>query len=224
MADQLDSLDDLEAPAKPAPTKPKAAVAQAKPKPAQAPAKDNKPKTPLSERIPMPLVVSSNAVAVGMSALGVTLFLFAMLQLNLISMKTFFYIAFTYGGIIQTLAGLKEMMTGGNRFYSAVFTAYGALFLALPSFMMFGKPDNLDLGIIYGIYAVYTCILFLANFKTTIYQSVMFGLLDIAFILLTTASLTNTNMIIVIVAVLFLVVILNLYYTYTVLRKSITAS
>ena len=100
-----------------------------------------------------------------------------------------FGVALTFGGIAQLLAGMWEFRAG-NTFGATAFTAYGAFWLSFWALVQFFVKDipAAQAGNAVGLYliawGIFSGMLYIASFKTTLAVNVVFLLLFITFLLL----------------------------------------
>ncbi|KAG0214938.1 hypothetical protein BGX28_001144 [Mortierella sp. GBA30] len=111
-------------------------------------------------------------------------------------------LALFYGGFAQILAGMWEFKVGNN-FGATAFTSYGAFWLSyaailVPGFGIVagytGAPDNaLDnaLGIFLLSWGIFTFILWIATFRSTLTLSGMFFVLTLTFFCLCSGHLAH---------------------------------
>ncbi len=95
-------------------------------------------------------------------------------------------LALFYGGLAQMLAGMWEFKVG-NTFGATAFTSYGAFWVAFGSSVQFQwipEGSNAIAFFLLG-WTIFTLVMFLATFRTTLGLMVLFGFLLVTFLLLT---------------------------------------
>ena len=100
-------------------------------------------------------------------------------------------IALAYGGLAQLLAGMWEFKTG-NTFGATAFTSYGAFWLsvaALIGFKLISGPHVF--GVFLLSWTIFTAIMFIASFRTSIALIALFAFLLVTFALLASSQLTH---------------------------------
>jgi len=134
----------------------------------------------------------ANAGPLGLTAFALTTFLLSMVNANFVNHgvePVVFGAALAFGGIAQVLAGMWEFRAG-NTFAGTAFTAYGAFWLsfwALAQFYLADVPKD-QVGNAVGLYLIgwglFTGLMFIASFKTSLALNVVFALLMTTFFLL----------------------------------------
>lgn len=112
-------------------------------------------------------------------------------------------LAFSYAGIVETMAGIWEM-ANGDTFTSTVFVSFGAFWLSfaaihIPSFGILDaytdEPEQL--GNAFGFYmlgwGIFACMLTLLVMKSTWTFLILFVTLDFAFFLVTAHNFTGNH-------------------------------
>ncbi|CAB5395648.1 unnamed protein product [Rhizophagus irregularis] len=101
-------------------------------------------------------------------------------------------LAFFYGGLAQLLAGMWEFKTG-NTFGATAFSSYGAFWLSFGAILTIKPAGPVDpmllLMLVIGIFllgwTIFTFILFLATFRSSVGIMSLFFFLTMTFLLLT---------------------------------------
>lgn len=110
-----------------------------------------------------------NPAAVGLAGFGGTTLLLQFHNLGLCGTSPVFWCALFFGGLMQLVAGFKEFRTGNN-FGFAVFTTYGAFWLALGGILL-GSHYNMlsitanDTGWFLVTFTLITLIFFIGAMK-----------------------------------------------------------
>jgi uncharacterized protein len=134
-----------------------------------------------------------NPAVVGLAGFGMTTLILQFHNLGWVGLAPVLWIGLLFGGTAQMIAGLLEFRTGNN-FGFCAFTGYGAFWISLCLFAIFGtnadlvkeypvlKFDGHQLGMFLLVWTFYTAILFLATFKHHTALVLLFGTLLIGFI------------------------------------------
>ncbi len=117
-----------------------------------------------------------NPAVVGLGGFGMTTLILQFANLGWVSLAPVLWIGLLFGGTAQLIAGLLEFKTGNN-FGFCAFTGYGAFWISLCLFVIFGTNAELvksfgvlkltghGLGIYLLMWTFFTAILFLASLK-----------------------------------------------------------
>ncbi|KAG0244073.1 hypothetical protein BGW41_000501 [Actinomortierella wolfii] len=157
----------------------------------------------------VPVTPAPNPGPLGLSAFALTTFVLSCFNLGAgvpsggpVQVVT--GLALFYGGGAQILAGMWEFYVGNN-FGATAFTSYGAFWLAyatilIPGFNVVPSYANapahtLDnaLGIFLLGWAIFTVILWIATFRSTVTLSTMFFTLVLTFFVLSSAHLAHLD-------------------------------
>ncbi len=137
----------------------------------------------------------------GLGAFALTTFLLSLVNAGVLPKDTepvVLGVALAYGGIAQLLAGMWEFRKG-NVFGATAFASYGAFWLSFWAFLTFfakGIPAA-HVGVAVGWYllawAIFTSLMLIAAMRTTAVLALLFGVLDLAFILLALGAMSGTS-------------------------------
>jgi uncharacterized protein len=117
-----------------------------------------------------------NPAVVGLAGFGMTTLILQFHNLGWVGIGPVLWLGLLFGGGAQLIAGLLEFKTGNN-FGFCAFTGYGAFWISLCLYLIFGTNkalDNLypvlkltghDLGIYLVMWTIFTGILFIAAMK-----------------------------------------------------------
>jgi hypothetical protein len=117
-----------------------------------------------------------NPAVVGLAGFGMTTLILQFHNLGWVGIGPVLWLGLLFGGGAQLIAGLLEFKTGNN-FGFCAFTGYGAFWISLCLYLIFGTNkalDNLypvlkltghDLGIYLVMWTIFTGILFVASMK-----------------------------------------------------------
>ncbi len=134
-----------------------------------------------------------NPAVVGLGGFGMTTLILQFHNLGWVGLAPVLWIGLAFGGSAQLVAGLLEFKTGNN-FGFCAFTAYGAFWISLCLFAIFGtnaeivkaypvlKFDGHALGIFLVVWTLFTIILFLISLYHHTALILLFGTLVIGFI------------------------------------------
>lgn len=128
-----------------------------------------------------------NPAPLGLSAFALTTFVLSAANAQLFSGVTIVLgLALFYGGLAQILAGMWEFKVG-NTFGATAFTSYGAFWIAFAvSVQMKWIPEGSNAIAFFLLgWTIFTLIMFLCTFRTSIALMLLFGLLLVTFLLLT---------------------------------------
>jgi succinate-acetate transporter protein len=129
-----------------------------------------------------------NPAPLGLCAFALTTFVLSAANAQLFTGESIVLgLALFYGGLAQMLAGMWEFKVG-NTFGATAFTSYGAFWIAFAaSIQMKWIPAPPSQGIAFFLlgWTIFTLIMFLCTFRTSIALMLLFGLLLITFLLLT---------------------------------------
>jgi succinate-acetate transporter protein len=136
----------------------------------------------------------ANPAPLGLSAFALTTFVLSSGNAGLISAPNIVLgLALFYGGIVQILAGMWEFKSG-NTFGATAFSSYGGFWLALgsvfvPGFGIAAAYKGADLHMALGFFllgwTIFTFVMFLGTFRSTMALIVVFFALLLTFISLT---------------------------------------
>ncbi len=134
-----------------------------------------------------------NPAVVGLGGFGMTTLILQFHNLGWCGLAPVLWIGLAFGGTAQLIAGLLEFKTGNN-FGFCAFTAYGAFWISLCLFVIFGNNaevvkafptlafDAHQLGMYLLVWTFFTIILFLNTFYHHTALVLLFGTLVIGFI------------------------------------------
>ncbi len=117
-----------------------------------------------------------NPAAVGLAGFAMTTFILQIHNLGWVDLTPVLWIGIFYGGLAQFVAGYFEFKVGNNFGFSA-FVSYGAFWIALALFIIFGTNADLDkaypvlkltsqgLGYFLLAWTIYTAIMFIAAMR-----------------------------------------------------------
>jgi len=118
----------------------------------------------------------ANPAVIGLGGFAMTTMILQFHNLGWVGIGPVLWLGLLYGGTAQLVAGLLEFKTGNNFGFSA-FTAYGAFWIALCLYVIFGTNAELiktyptlkltahGLGMFLLVWTIYTGIMFLASLK-----------------------------------------------------------
>ncbi len=138
-----------------------------------------------------------NPAVVGLAGFGMTTLILQFHNLGWVGIGPVLWLGLLFGGGAQLIAGLLEFKTGNN-FGFCAFTGYGAFWISLCLYLIFGTNkalDNLypvlkltghDLGIYLVMWTIFTGILFVAAMKhhgtlALIFLTLLLGFLGLDF-------------------------------------------
>jgi hypothetical protein len=138
-----------------------------------------------------------NPAVVGLAGFGMTTLILQFHNLGWVGIGPVLWLGLLFGGGAQLIAGLLEFKTGNN-FGFCAFTGYGAFWISLCLYLIFGTNkalDNLypvlkltghDLGIYLVMWTIFTGILFIAAMKhhgtlALIFLTLLLGFLGLDF-------------------------------------------
>ncbi len=134
-----------------------------------------------------------NPAVVGLGGFGMTTLILQFHNLGWVGLAPVLWIGLAFGGSAQLIAGLLEFKTGNN-FGFCAFTAYGAFWISLCLFAIFGTNAEIvkaypvlafnghALGIFLVVWTFFTIILFLNTFYHHTALILLFGTLVVGFI------------------------------------------
>jgi succinate-acetate transporter protein len=150
-----------------------------------------------------PLV--ANPAPLGLAAFGITTFVLSCYNATMPPGQPPMIVlglALFYGGVTQLLAGMWEFKAG-NTFGATAFSSYGAFWLSYACILI---PDLQEttkyteasalshaIGIYLLAWTIFTFIMFLCTLKQNIASILLFGMLDVTFLLLAISSFQNGN-------------------------------
>jgi uncharacterized protein len=117
-----------------------------------------------------------NPAVVGLAGFGMTTLILQFHNLGLVGLGPVIWIGLLFGGSAQIVAGLLEFKTGNN-FGFCAFTGYGAFWISLCLYLIFGTNADLvkaypvlqfdghGLGIFLLMWTFFTLMLFIASMK-----------------------------------------------------------
>ncbi|MEJ2683849.1 MAG: acetate uptake transporter [Candidatus Sulfobium sp.] len=136
---------------------------------------------------------SGNPAVVGLGGFGMTTLILQFHNLGLVGLGPVIWIGLVFGGSAQLIAGLLEFKTGNN-FGFCAFTGYGAFWISLCFYLIFGTNagltkaytvllfDGHGLGIFLLMWTFFTFILFIASMKHHTVLALLFLTLLLGFI------------------------------------------
>lgn len=134
-----------------------------------------------------------NPAVVGLAGFGMTTLILQFHNLGLVEIGPVLWIGLLFGGFAQLVAGFMEFKTGNN-FGFCAFTGYGAFWISLCLFLIFGTNPNLvaaypvlkfspqGLGIFLLMWTFFTFILFIPTMKHHTVLALLFLTLLLGFI------------------------------------------
>ena len=147
-----------------------------------------------------------NPAAVGLGGFAMTTFVLQCHNLGWVDLTPVLWLGIFYGGLAQFIAGFLEFRVGNNFGFSA-FVAYGAFWMALALFVIFGTNGDLDkvypvlkltgkgLGFFLLAWTIYTGIMFIASMKQNGALALVFLTLFLGFLGLTFKELAGSKLI-----------------------------
>ncbi len=145
-----------------------------------------------------------NPAVVGLGGFGMTTLILQFHNLGLVGLGPVIWIGLLFGGGAQLVAGMLEFKTGNN-FGFCAFTGYGAFWISLCLYLIFGTNadvtkaygvlqfDGHGLGIFLLMWTFFTFILFIASMKHHTTLALLFLTLLIGFIGLDLKELAGSN-------------------------------
>ena len=136
-----------------------------------------------------------NPAVVGLGGFGMTTLILQFHNIGWVELGPILWIGILFGGTAQLIAGLLEFKTGNN-FGFCAFTGYGAFWISLCFYVIFGTNASLvaaypvlkltskGLGCFLLVWTFFTMILFVATLKIHNALVWLFGTLVIGFVLL----------------------------------------
>ena len=149
---------------------------------------------------------SSNPAVVGLGGFGMTTLILQFHNLGWCGIGPVLWIGLVFGGAAQLIAGMLEFRTGNN-FGFCAFSGYGAFWIALCFYVIFGQNAELakmypflkvtpkDLGLFLLMWTLFTGILFLASLKHHTGLIMIFLTLFLGFMGLTVKELSGNQLI-----------------------------
>ncbi|MDX1810157.1 MAG: acetate uptake transporter [Sulfurospirillaceae bacterium] len=146
-----------------------------------------------------------NPAAVGLAGFAMTTFILQCHNLGWVDLTPVLWLGIFYGGLAQFIAGFLEFRVGNNFGFSA-FVSYGAFWIALALFVIFGTNGDLDkaypvlkltgqgLGFFLLAWAIYTGIMFIASMKHNGVLAFIFLTLFLGFVGLTFKELAGSKL------------------------------
>jgi succinate-acetate transporter protein len=134
-----------------------------------------------------------NPAVVGLGGFGMTTLILQFHNLGWIGIAPVLWIGILFGGTAQLIAGLLEFKTGNN-FGFCAFTGYGAFWISLCGYVIFGtnpelvkaypvlKLTSTGLGTFLLVWTFFTFILFIASLRHHTVLVLLFGTLLLGFI------------------------------------------
>ncbi len=147
-----------------------------------------------------------NPAVVGLAGFGMTTFLLQLHNLGYMGIGPVLWIGLFYGGLAQFIAGFLEFKVGNNFGFSA-FVSYGAFWMALAAFLIFGTSPELvksypllklttpEVGYFLLAWTIYTFIMFIASMKHNGALAIVFLTLVLGFAGLTVKELAGNEFI-----------------------------
>jgi succinate-acetate transporter protein len=148
---------------------------------------------------------SGNPAVVGLGGFGMTTLVLQFHNLGLVGLGPVIWIGLVFGGSAQLIAGLLEFKTGNN-FGFCAFTGYGAFWISLCFYLIFGTNaeitkaysvllfDGHGLGIFLLMWTFFTFILFIASMKHHTVLALLFLTLLLGFIGLDLKELAGSEL------------------------------
>jgi succinate-acetate transporter protein len=158
----------------------------------------------------------SNPAVVGLGGFGGTTLLLQFHNLGWCGAGPVFWCAVFFGGLAQLVAGLQESKTGNN-FGFAVFTTYGAFWMALAGILASAKYgwmdiDTTDIGWFLVIFTVLTLMYFVGAMKQNYMLPFTFLTLLAGFICLDISHLGGPAILTKVAAIVLIVCALSSWY------------
>jgi uncharacterized protein len=137
-------------------------------------------------------VITANPAVVGLGGFGMTTITLQFHNLGLIGLGPVIWLGMVFGGMAQLIAGMLEFRTGNN-FGFCAFCGYGAFWISLCLYLIFGTNaaldksypvlalNDTDLGYFLVMWTIYTFILFIASMKHHTVLSLIFLTLLLGF-------------------------------------------
>lgn len=134
-----------------------------------------------------------NPAVVGLGGFGMTTLILQFHNLGVVGMGPVIWIGLVFGGTAQIIAGLLEFKTGNN-FGFCAFTGYGAFWISLCLYLIFGTNTDISkaysvlqfdghgLGIFLLMWTFFTLILFIGSMKHSSMLALLFLTLLLGFI------------------------------------------
>lgn len=134
-----------------------------------------------------------NPAVVGLGGFGMTTLILQFHNLGLVGLGPVIWIGLLFGGSAQLVAGLLEFKTGNN-FGFCAFTGYGAFWVSLCLYLIFGTNaaiaksygvlafNDQGLGIFLLMWTIFTFILFIGSMKHHTVLALLFLTLLLGFI------------------------------------------
>ena len=150
--------------------------------------------------------ITANPAVVGLGGFGMTTITLQFHNLGLIGLAPVIWLGLIFGGMAQLIAGMLEFRTGNN-FGFCAFSGYGAFWISLCLYLLFGTNAVLDksypvlaftekdLGFFLVMWTIYTFILFIASLKHHTVLSLIFLTLLLGFIGLDFKTLAGNEVI-----------------------------
>ena len=145
-----------------------------------------------------------NPAAIGLGGFAMTTIILQFHNLGWVGLAPVLWIGLAYGGTAQIVAGLLELNSGNNFGFSA-FTSYGAFWIALCLYVIFGTNSALvesfpvlkfgahGLGWFLAVWGFYTLIMFICSMKHHTCLALLFLTLLLGFIGLTIKEFTGSQ-------------------------------
>lgn len=145
-----------------------------------------------------------NPAVVGLAGFGMTTLILQFHNLGWVGLGPVLWLGLLFGGSAQLVAGLLEFRTGNN-FGFCAFTGYGAFWIALCFYLIFGTNKTLieaypvlkmtphDLGMFLLVWTFFTFILFIASMRHHTGLALTFLTLLLGFIGLDFKELANNE-------------------------------
>ena len=147
---------------------------------------------------------SGNPAVVGLGGFGMTTIILQFHNLGLIGLGPVIWLGLIFGGMAQLIAGMLEFRTGNN-FGFCAFCGYGAFWISLCFYLIFGTNAALDksypvlaltakgLGFYLIMWTAFTFILFIASLKHNTALALIFLTLVLGFLGLDFKSLAGSE-------------------------------
>ncbi len=164
-----------------------------------------------------------NPAVVGLGGFGMTTLILQCHNLGWCGIGPVLWIGLVFGGTAQLIAGMLEFKTGNN-FGFCAFSGYGAFWIALCFYVIFGKNTELvkmypffkvtakDLGFFLLMWTFFTGILFLASLKHHTGLIMIFLTLFLGFLGLTIKELAGNQVIGTVAAWILIVCAFSAWY------------
>ena len=159
----------------------------------------------MAESAAAPSVKLGNPAVVGLAGFGMTTLILQFHNLGLVELGPVLWIGLLFGGFAQLMAGLMEFKTGNN-FGFCAFTGYGAFWISLCLYLIFGTSTELvgsypalalsaqGLGMFLVVWTLFTLILLIPAMKHNGVLALVFLTLFLGFVGLDLKELAGSSL------------------------------